>query len=859
MANEKYLVILESDKKARLLGPWLGSDYEVAATGGHIIDLPKKGLAVDVDHGFEPEYVVVRGKKKVIAELKKAAKGASVILIATDPDREGEAIGYHIARQLGFDDGSSERFRRVTFNEVTREAVMEAMEHPGDIDLHRVDAQQARRVLDRLVGYGLSPLLWKKISPVDPVSGTSLSAGRVQSVAVRLVVERERERRRFKSADYWDLTAELERHGKSFSARLAALGGQRVASGADFDPETGALKDEGAVVRLDEAAASDLAGRLRDEVFAVTSVERRKKSTNPPPPFKTTTLQKAANSRLNLSPSQTMRVAQRLYEAGHITYLRTDSTQLSDRAVTAVRREIGSRYGDAYLSPKRRSHATTTKGAQLAHEAIRPAGTEMKTAKQLGLRGAEGALYDLVWKRTLASQMAAEIQQHVSVTLAAADAEFRATGHTLEFAGYRRAWMEGAKDLESALGDRDVFLPELAEGDEPTVVSVEPDGHTTRPPARYTQGAFPGILEDEGIGRPSTTASIISTMEGRGYVRIEGQQLVPTFLAFAVTALLEQHFEDLVDIGFTSEMERGLDRIADGEIDWRTFLEQFYRGDRGFEARLAEREEQIDPRTASTLEFSDMESRVRIGRYGPFLEQDTGEEDPIRVSLPEDLAPADLTPEVASRLIEQKEAASDDLGADPETGKPVLRLVGRFGPFVQLGEQEEDGPKPKRASIPDGTKIEDVDLEAALALLSLPRELGPHPDSGEPVLAGLGPYGPYVVHKKDYRSLKEGDDVFTVDLDRAMELLREPKRGRRGREPLREIGPHPDDGEPIKLFDGRYGPYVKHGKINASLPRGASPADVTLEQAVELIAERAEKVASGKAGKGKRRGGGRKK
>lgn len=859
MANEKYLVILESDKKARLLGPWLGSDYEVAATGGHIIDLPKKGLAVDVDHGFEPEYEVVRGKKKVIAELKKAARDASVILIATDPDREGEAIGYHIARQLGFDEGSSERFRRVTFNEVTREAVMEAMERPGDIDLHRVDAQQARRVLDRLVGYGLSPLLWKKISPVDPISGTSLSAGRVQSVAVRLVVERERERRRFKSADYWDLTAELERDGKAFSARLAALGGRRVASGADFDPETGTLKDEAAVVRLDEAAASELAERLRDEVFAVTSVERRKKSTNPPPPFKTTTLQKAANSRLNLSPSQTMRVAQRLYEAGHITYLRTDSTQLSDRAVTAVRREIGSRYGDTYLSPKPRSHATTTKGAQLAHEAIRPAGTEMKTAKQLGLRGAEGALYDLIWKRTLASQMAAEIQQHVSVTLAAADAEFRATGHTLEFAGYRRVWMEGAKDPESALGDRDVFLPELAEGDEPTVVSVEPDGHTTRPPARYTQGAFPGILEDEGIGRPSTTASIISTMEGRGYVRIEGQQLVPTFLAFAVTALLEQHFEDLVDIGFTSEMERGLDRIADGEMDWRTFLEQFYRGDGGFEARLAEREEQIDPRTASTLEFSDMEPRVRIGRYGPFLEQDAGDDDPIRVSLPEDLAPADLTPEAASRLIEQKEAASDDLGVDPETGKPVLRLVGRFGPFVQLGEQEEDGPKPKRASIPDGTKIEDVDLETALALLSLPRELGPHPDSGEPVLAGLGPYGPYVVHKKDYRSLKEGDDVFSVDLDRAMELLREPKRGRRGREPLREIGPHPDDGEPIKLFDGRYGPYVKHGKINASLPRGASPADVTLEQAVELIAERAEKVASGKTGKGKRRGGGRKK
>jgi len=856
MAKKKHLVILESDKKARLLGPWLGSDYAVAATGGHIIDLPKKGLAVDVEHGFEPEYEIVRGKKKIIAELKKAAKDAEYVLIATDPDREGEAIGYHIARQLGYENGSSERFRRVAFNEVTREAVLEAMENPGDLDLHRVDAQQARRVLDRLVGYGLSPLLWKKISPVDPISRAPLSAGRVQSVAVRLVVERERERRRFKAADYWDLTAELEQEGKAFPARLSSISGRRVASGGDFDPDTGTLKDASAVALLDEASAGELARRLAEETFVVTGVERRKKPTSPQPPFKTTTLQKAANRRLNLSPSQTMRVAQRLYEAGHITYLRTDSTELSDRAVTAVRREIESRYGKPYLSPQPRTHATKTKGAQLAHEAIRPAGTGMKTAKQLGLRGVEAALYDLVWKRTMASQMAAQIQNHVTVTLAADDTEFRATGHTLEFAGFRRAWMEGAKDPESALEDRDVFLPELAEGDEPAVLEVAPEGHTTRPPARYTQGAFPGILEEEGIGRPSTTASIISTMESRGYVRIEGQQLVPTFLAFAVTALLEKHFEDLVDIGFTSEMEQGLDRIADGEIDWRTFLERFYRGDAGFEQRLAEREEKIDPREASTLEFSDMRPRVRIGRYGPFLEQETDGGEPIRVSLPEDLAPADLTPDVAERLIEQKEAANEDLGEDPETGKPVFRLVGRFGPFVQLGEQEEDGPKPKRVSLPEGMKIEDVDLETALKLLELPRELGEHPDTGKPVKAGIGRYGPYVVHEKDYRSLKEGDDVLTVGFERAMELLREPKRGRRSREPLREIGPHPDDGETIKLFDGRYGPYVKHGKVNASIPRGTAPEDVTLEQAIELLAERKEKIASGP---GKRRKGARRK
>lgn len=855
---KKHLVILESDKKARLLGPWLGSDYVVAATGGHIIDLPKKGLAVDVDHGFEPEYEIVRGKKKIITQLKKAAKDADQILIATDPDREGEAIGFHIAQQLGFDNGSEDRFQRVTFNEVTRDAVLEAMERPGKLDLARVDAQQARRVLDRLVGYGLSPLLWKKISPVDPISRVPLSAGRVQSVAVRLVVERERERRRFKPADYWGLTAKLEQNAREFEARLASLGGTRLASGADFDPDTGRLKDDTAVIRLDEAAASRLAERLRETTFAVTGIERRNKPKNPSPPFKTTTLQRAANRSLNLSPSQTMRVAQRLYEAGHITYLRTDSIQLSERAVTAVRREIRSRYGAEYLSDEPRTHTTTTRGAQLAHEAIRPAGTEMKTAKQLGLRGVDGALYDLVWKRTMASQMAPEIQQHVTVTVTADDAEFRATGHTLEFAGFRRAWMEGSKNPEAALEGRDVFLPELVEGDEPVVLEVLADGHTTRPPARYTQGAFPGILEEEGIGRPSTTATIISTMEQRGYVRIEGQQLVPTFLAFAVTALLEKHFEDLVDVGFTSEMEQGLDRIADGEMDWRTYLEKFYRGADGFETRLAEREEKIDPREASTLEFVDMAPRVRIGRYGPFLELEAagGSEDPIRVSLPEDLAPADLTPEVAERLIEQKEAANEDLGKDPETGKPVFRLVGRFGPFVQLGEQEEEGPKPKRASLPEGVKIEDVDLEVALALLELPRELGEHPDSGEPVKAGIGRYGPYVVHKKDYRSLKDGDDVLTVDFDRAMELLSEPKRGRKSREPLREIGPHPEDGEVIKLFDGRYGPYVKHGKVNASLPRGAAPEDVTLEQALELLAERAEKM---KSEKGQRRKGARRK
>jgi len=852
MTNKKQLVILESDKKARLLGPWLGDDYVVAATGGHIIDLPKKGLAVDVDGGYEPDYEVVHGKKKLISELKKLARDADQILIATDPDREGEAIGYHIARQLGFDNGTGDRFRRITFNEVTREAVLEALAEPGDLDLARVDAQQARRVLDRLVGYGLSPLLWKKISPVDPISRVPLSAGRVQSVAVRLVVERERERRRFCTADYWDLSATLIKDDRDFQARLIGLGGKRVATGSDFDAETGELKNPDSVVLLGEQATGDLAANLASAPFVVAEVERRQKPTNPKPPFKTTTLQKEANARLKLSPRQTMQVAQRLYEAGWITYLRTDSIELSPRSVAAVRKQIQSRYGEDYLSPKPRTHKTKTKGAQLAHEAIRPSGTEMKTSDQLGLTGVDAAVYDLIWKRTMASQMAAEIQEHVSVTLVAGEAEFRANGHTLEFAGYRRAWMEGAGDPESALGERDVFLPDLTAGDEPALQEIEPSSHTTRPPARYTQGAFPGILEEEGIGRPSTTATIISTMESRGYVRLDSQQLVPTFLALAVTALLEEHFEDLVDIGFTSDMERGLDQIAEGRLDWREYLEGFYRGDDGFEARLADRVEEIDPRTASTLDFTDMEPRVRIGRYGPFLEHGTAD-DPVRVSLPEDLAPADLTAEVAARLIEQKQATNEELGVDPASGKPVFRLVGRFGPFVQLGEQEEDGPKPKRASLPKGMTIEEVDLDAALALLALPRDLGTHPDTGKPVRAGIGRYGPYVVHEKDFRSLQAGDDVLTVGFDRAMALLSEPKRGRKKQVALRELGPHPDDGEPIRLFEGRYGPYVKHRKVNASLPKGVTVEEVSVEQAIELIAERAAKVKSGKGPRGGRK------
>jgi len=851
----KHLVIVESPKKAQTLGRVLGDDYAVEATSGHVVDLPKKGLAVDVEHGFEPEYVTVRGKGNVITALKKQAKTVDDILIATDPDREGEAIGFHIALKLGYETDDGDRFRRVRFNEFTRDAVLKALENPGQIDMRQVDAQQARRILDRLVGYGLSPLLWKKISPVDPVSRRPLSAGRVQSVAVRLLVERERERRRFRSGSWWDLLATLGADGSEFAARLTKLGGKPVASGRDFSPETGKPTDESRVL-LDERSASALAARLDAETFVVAKIEAKDFTQKPYAPFRTSTLQQEANNKLNLSARETMRVAQRLYEAGHITYMRTDSVRLSGQAIGAARTRVEEMYGPKFLSPSARNYGKQAKGAQEAHEAIRPAGNQMKTAEELRLSGREAALYDLIWKRMMATQMADAQRRTVQATIVAADAEFQASGRTTVFPGFLRAYVEGSDDPDAALDDREVFLPMLAEGDELERIGLAVEGHETRPPARYNEASLVKALEAEGIGRPSTYAPTIATIQERGYVDMAGKQLIPTFLAFAVTRLLEEHFEDLVDPGFTSRMESDLDRIADGDVQWQQFLEEFYRGPEGFETRLETQEQKIDPREASTLtEFEDLRATVRIGRYGPFLEL-AGNDEPVRVTLPEGLAPADLSPDKAKELIEAKEKADQPLGIDPETGLNVRLFVGRYGPFVQLGEQEEDGPKPKRTSLPKGVSPEDVDLKLALGLLSLPRSLGEHPETGGEVKAGLGRYGPFVVHDGDFRSLTSEDDVLTVDLERALELLAQPKGGRRRAAPkvLRDLGPHPEDGEPMQILDGRYGPYVRHGKTNASLPKDMAPESIDVAGAVDLIAARVAR-GGGRKGTGRRRGG----
>ena len=834
--NGRDLVVVESPAKASTLEKYLGGGYRVEASVGHVRDLPKSGLGVDTEAGFEPEYVTIEGKGEVLKKLRELAGSSDHVYLATDPDREGEAIAYHVATELGYPREDGGRFRRVVFHEITKDAVVDAFREPGDINMDLVEAQQARRILDRLVGYKLSPLLWKKIS-------RGLSAGRVQSVAVRVLVQRERARRAFRRAEYWDLKAHLSKSGQGFEADLVRLEGDRLAEGRDFDDDTGELIEGRDVIVLDEERADGLRDGLAEKPFTVSSIDERTSTRSPYAPFTTSSLQQEANRKLNMTASQTMSVAQRLYEAGHITYMRTDSVNLSEQAIRGVRSRVKGRYGDEYLRSKPRRYQTDSQTAQEAHEAIRPAGAEMKTAKELGLRGRQKALYSLIWKRTMATQMTDARQRHLTVVLEADGAEFRATGKILDFPGFFRAYVEGSDDPQEALADREILLPELEEGETVECRELETVSHETRPPSRFTEASLVKELESAGVGRPSTYAAIISTIQERGYVEKSGKQLVPTWTAFAVTKLLEDHFPDLVDTGFTAKMEDTLDRIASGEADWREYLEHFYAGDEGFEARLAEQEESIDPREASTIHLQDLEPAVRIGRYGPYLEMEE-DGDRVTASVPEGVAPADLSNEEAVELLRRKAEGPVELGEHPEKGKPVYLKTGPYGPYVQLGDEGEDGGKPERSSLPDEVDFEEVTLEIAVKLLAMPYPLGEHPDDGKPVKVGIGRYGPYVVHEGDFRSLKSGDSVLDVTLERALELLSEPKKGRRSSRKSRELGEHPDDGKPVKALEGRYGPYVKHGDTNASLPDGTGVEDVSLEEAVELIEEKRAKATS---------------
>ncbi len=857
------LVIVESPTKARTIRNYLPKDYRVEASMGHVRDLPQsaseipanvKGekwaqLGVNVDADFEPLYVVPKDKKKIVTQLKEALKDADELILATDEDREGESISWHLHQLLK----PKVPTKRMVFHEITSEAIKKALKNCRNIDEQLVRAQETRRILDRLVGYTLSPLLWKKIA-------WGLSAGRVQSVAVRLLVRRERQRRAFHQGTYWDLKATLtppeEGAGgvsssdpsptsMTFIAQLVTLGGTRLANGGDFDSTTGQIAADRHVILLKEEEALALQERLTEKAWQVIDIEERPVTRKPAPPFTTSTLQQESNRKLRLSARDTMRIAQNLYEQGYITYMRTDSVHLSDQAITAARTCVEQRYGKQYLSPQIRQYTTKSKGAQEAHEAIRPAGSTFRTPQETLLGGRELQVYDLIWKRTVASQMADSRQTQISVQLQVEDAGFRSSGKRIDFPGFLRAYVEGSDDPEAALEDQEVILPNLKVGDRPNCTDLEANGHETQPPARYTEATLVKTLESEGIGRPSTYASIIGTIIDKGYAQLTNNALIPTFTAFAVTNLLEKHFPDIVDPSFTSKMEQTLDEIATGEAKWLPYLKEFYLGDKGLETLVKEQENQIDANAARTVELENLDAKVRIGKFGPYIEVGNGDS-VITASLPKDLTPADLDPKQVETLLRQKTVGPDQLGRHPETGELIYVLLGPYGPYVQLGEKSEENPKPKQASLPKGVTLETATLDLALGLLALPRTLGVHPVTSGKIQTNLGRFGPYVVHDqgkegKDYRSLKAGDNVLTISLERALELLSEPKKGRsttnsKSKAALRELGSHPEDGEPVNIYNGPYGPYIKHGKTNVSVPEGESVEDLTLSTALELLA-----------------------
>ena len=847
----KPLVIVESPAKARTIAGFLGSAYVVESSVGHIRDLPGnasqvpdayKGtpagrLGIDVDDHFRPIYIVPPAKREVVRALKRALGNASELYLATDEDREGEAIAWHVREVLS----PKVPVRRMVFHEITADAIRRAVDESRDLDMKLVEAQEGRRVLDRLVGYELSPVLWKKVMP-------RLSAGRVQSVGTRLVVERERARMAFRRGQWWDLEADLTADGGELTAKLVAVDDRRVATGRDFDTATGRPAEGTDVVLLAEDDARALAARLSDASYEVTSVETSPWRQSPHPPFMTSTLQQEAGRKLRFSSARTMQVAQRLYERGFITYMRTDSTSLSNQAVSAARRRIGDLYGRDYLPEKPRSYQRKVKNAQEAHEAIRPAGDDMRTADQVraDLDGAELRLYELIWMRTVACQMADARGQRLALRIAATSSagegvELAASGRTIVFPGFLRAYVEGADDPDSELEDRESPLPPLDEGDRLSCRELRAVGHETQAPPRYTEASLVKELEDDGIGRPSTYASVIQTIQERGYVSKRNSALVPSWTAFAVVQLLERHFEHLVDYEFTARMEEALDVIANNRGESEKWLEGFYFGNGQVglrelvdDARLDE----IDKESVNTVALGvDRQGRtvaVRVWPNGASVQR--GDD---KAPVPADLAPDELTIEVAEELLETASAGPRVVGVDPESGKNVLALNGRYGPFVQLGEIE-DGPKdkPLRASLFATMTPEAVTLDEALALLSLPRVVGTGTDDEE-ITAQWGRFGPYLRWGNETRSLDTEEQIFSVTQAEAEALFSQPKRRGGRKAPIAELGAHPDSGAPVLVLPGRYGPYATDGTTNATIPRGTAPDSVTLDAAVALLRERA--------------------
>ncbi|WP_396450463.1 type I DNA topoisomerase [Actinomadura sp.] len=859
------LVIVESPAKAKTIAGYLGRGYIVESSIGHIRDLPGsasevpakyKGepwakLGVNVEREFEPLYVVNSDKRQQVQKLKKLLAEADELYLATDEDREGEAIAWHLQEVLK----PKVPVHRMVFNEITKDAIQQAARNPRSLNLRLVDAQETRRILDRLYGYEVSPVLWKKVMP-------KLSAGRVQSVATRLVVERERERIAFVPAHYWDIQGRFDtgkdEEPKVFKAGLISVDGKRVAQGRDFASD-GTLKTKDAL-HLDETAARELAERLRDRPYEVKSVERKPYTRRPYPPFRTTTLQQEASRKLNFSAKYTMSVAQKLYENGFITYMRTDSITLSETAITAARRQAAALFGGEYVPDKPRVYASKVKNAQEAHEAIRPAGDTFRTPAETGLSGDQFRLYELIWKRTIASQMKDALGQSVSVRVAGLStrgerAEFGATGKTITFYGFLKAYVESADDPSTDRDDQERRLPNLAEGDPLTAAAVDAEGHSTRPPARYTEASLVKELEEREIGRPSTYASIIGTILAREYVFKKGTALVPSFLAFAVVNLLEQHFGNLVDYDFTAHMEDGLDEIARGNAERVPWLNRFYFGDNGEEGlkELVGDISDIDAKGISSFPIKGTDIVVRVGRYGSYLDRN-GE----RVNIPDDIAPDELTAEKAEELFAQP-SGDRELGTDPETGHKIVAKSGRFGPYVteilpealppadgKKRAKKADAPKPRTSSLFKSMSLDTITLDDALKLLSLPRTLGEL--DGEPVTAQNGRFGPYIKKGTDSRSLGSEEELFTVTLEQAKELFAQPKqRGRRAAAaaPLRELGTDPVSEKPVVVKEGRFGPYVTDGETNASLRKGDEVESITIQRAAELLAERREKVAAG--------------
>ena len=853
-------MIVESPAKARTISKFLGKDYTVEASIGHIRDLPQGAkelpekfksepwayLGVNVDEDFAPVYIVPADKKKQVNKLKDLLKNVDQLYLATDEDREGEAISWHLFEVLK----PKVPVHRLVFHEITKEAIQNALANPREIDEGLVRAQETRRILDRLYGFDVSQLLWKKV-------GRGLSAGRVQSVAVRLIVERERERIAFHSATYFDLLARLATGlGQQFNAEMVSYQGRRIPAGKDFDPATGKLKDANYLL-LDQASAEKLVETLRQGDYRVASVEVKPFVERPKAPFTTSTLQQEANRKMGFTARRTMQVAQSLYENGYITYMRTDSTSLAAEAVQAARNLVKEQYGDAFLHPTPRVYASKVKNAQEAHEAIRPAGHPFQLPETLRgeLDHDQFRLFDMIWKRTIACQMADANKERVTVTIESSGAVFQASGTTIKFEGFLRAYVEGSDDPDAELAQQEVLLPAMQEGDRLDLKQLDAKSHTTQPPARFTEASLTRTLEERGIGRPSTYASIIDTIQNREYVFKKGNALVPSWTAFAVIRLLEEHLGSFVDYDFTAQMEDYLDSISRNEHGFIEYLKDFYFApEKGLKPLLETKVKEIDARETNRFRLTGADKTdadevvVRVGRYGPFVEQ--GER---KASLPNEMAPDEITLEKAMELLAGAAKNEEPLGHQPDTGKPIYLKSGRFGPYIQLGDNDDE--EKRNASILKSMNPAEITLDMALKLLSLPRTLGNHPELGEPVVALSGPYGPYVKCGKETRNLGSVSPI-DVTFEEALALLAQPKANARGRaaakrEPIKTFENSPITGKPIELLEGRYGPYVSDGETNASLPKESDPAELTFNQAVDLLAARA---AAGGSKKKARRG-----